>query len=388
MCVNAGGIFQTLYNVFSFIDAEDILCVAPHEQFVDNPPSPPFSLSYVTYKFEVIKCPKNRLAKYIGSAIDWLNYSFNAKLRSFRDIKRKIEGFNPDIVISCSNGTKGAFMHYKLISAARTKTIFPYFMDDWMYQSKLKWFGGDIHTVVKEILNTRSWLMISEELATILQARYNIIPQSLLIVHNPVDLSDAPKITPLKKKSEYKLAYAGALWPMHFDSFCLIAACLHQLKEKISVKLIWYTSLDFWKWRKTELEPFGVLYGGNIPYNEIHNTLSQADALLVCSSFSKDWYTHSRASVQTKITDYLKARRLIISCGPDYSANHNFLKKHQCGICIETINPIDVMSQMQNILNHIEDYQYMINNGWQLLEKEYTLEKVHKKVKLFLSYKL
>jgi glycosyltransferase involved in cell wall biosynthesis len=386
MCADAGGIYQTLYNVFSFLDPVNLLCVTPLDQFENHPPAEIFLPCYVTYNFELLTIPKNRLAKYVGPFVNWFNYSYSQNVDRFKSIKKKITSFDPDVIISCSNGTRGVFMHYKLLDGINVKdNVIPYFMDDWMYQSNLKWQGGQIHSLVKKLLENPYWLMISRELSDILKNRYHISPQKVLAVHNPVNLLDAPALSPLAKKQEYTLAYAGALWQMHFDSFCIIAKAVHAIQSVIKINLIWYTTPDFWEWRKAKLEPLGVQYGGSIPYSNIHNVLSEADALILCSSFSSEWITHSKGSIQTKITDYLKSRKLIISCGPTYSANHNFIKEHDCGICIETESADLVESSLINILNNIEDYQYKIDNGWKVLEKEFTFKAVHDKVNEFIA---
>ena len=384
MCADAGGIYQTLYNLFSFLNPDEILCVTCDKQFKAFPPTEPFLARYITYKFEAIETPNNRLGKYIKPFAEWFNYSFNNKVSNFKDIRQSIKDFAPDIVISCSNGPKGIFMHYKLLDGLNITSVIPYFMDDWMYKLKLRWVGGEITSMVKKLLDNQSWLMISNELSDLLKERYKAHPKRLLTVHNPVDLSNAPAATPLIKKQQYTIAYAGALWQMHFDSFKVMAESVNQLTGEISATLIVYTSINFWNWRKAELEPLGVVYGGNIAYKDIHNKLAQADALLVCSSFSEDWINHTKGSVQTKITDYLKARRPIISCGPSYSANHSFLKEHHCGICIESNDVNIVETELQSILSNIEKYKILINNGWELLEKEYTFAKVHEKLKQFL----
>jgi glycosyltransferase involved in cell wall biosynthesis len=238
--------------------------------------------------------------------------------------------------------------------------------------------------LVKRILSNRSWLMISNELCSLLRERYGLAPQRLLIVQNPVDLSNTARVAPIIRKNEYTLAYAGALWPMHFDSFKIIAESVFQLKKKININLILYSRKQFWDWRRAELEIFDVAYGGDIPYKNIHEKLAQADALVLTSSFLREFSSHTKGSVQTKITDYLKSQRLIISCGPTYSANHNFLRKNNCGICIETNDMLLVTEKLDIILQGIDEYQPLITNGWNLLEREYTFPKVHKKLKEFL----
>jgi glycosyltransferase involved in cell wall biosynthesis len=386
MCANGGGISQTLYNVFSFIEVENILCIAPAWQLLASPPTEPFSSRYITYRFEIIKSPKNRLGKFITPFADWFNYSFNQLFRRFSKIKKQIIAFNPDVVVSCSHGPVGVFMHFKLLNGLKIKKIIPYFMDDWMYQLKLKWVGGDIHNSIRKLLAAnKSWLMISYELAKILEDKYKVTPGDLLELHNPVDLSNAPNVLPVVKKDTYTLAYAGALWPMHYDSFKVVAASVKQLSAKRNVNLILYSPVGFWTRYKEDLEPLNVSYGGSIPYKEIHEKLARADGLILVSSFRKEFYSHSKGSLQTKMTDYLKAKRLIISCGPEYSANHNFLKKHKCGVRIETNDVEAVAHQLDEILDHIEDHQQTVSNGWDLLVNEFTFSKVHKKFKEFVA---
>lgn len=385
MNCNGGGLSQTLYNLFSFSQPQNILCVSLDSEIKNVTLTEPYTNRYIGYHFDIIPITRNRYSKYINPLITRFNFSYNYNFRNFKKTKQQIAAFKPDVVISCSNGPVGVFMHAKLVEGLNAK-VFPYFMDDWMYGTKLKWIGGEIHQSVKAMLRaSESWLMISTELAEILTQRYDVKPKSLLVVHNPVDLSDAPEVELVNNKNAYTLAYAGALWPMHYDSFYLIAKSVNLLKNKRDIKLIVYTSESFWNWRKDELEPLGVLYGGSIPYKEIHQTICKADALILASSFLEKYYSHSKGSVQTKITDYLKSKRLIISCGPNYSANHNFLKKYNCGVCIESDDVSEVAAKLDNILNNIVEYQNLVLNGWEVLEKEFTFSNVHKKLVKFIS---
>lgn len=386
MCADAGGLSQTLYNIFSFSSTENILCITSESAFKGLPSTSHFYNRYLTYRFEIIPVPRNRLARFIMPVADWFNYHYNHYFGNFSRLKKRILDFKPDAVVSCSNGPVGLFMHHKLLDGLNIKKVFPFFMDDWMNQSRWKFLDKWIFNWMKKILSQNpSWLMISEDLANIFSERYGVRPKRLLEIHNPVDLFNAPDAEPVHKKAEYTLAYAGSLWQMHFDSFYAVAKAMHYLNSKKKVNLVVYTSADFWNWRKTDLEPLGVIYGGNIPYKDIHQKLAQADALILSSSFTQEWITHSKGSLQTKVTDYLKSQRLIISCGPSYSANHNFLKKHACGVCIETEDSDAVSTHLENILDNIEDYQYMVNNGWEVLQKDFTFIKVHKKLTDFLS---
>ena len=284
--IDRGGISQTLYNLFSFIAPEDIMCVGSQHELEVFPASEPFANRYIAYQFEKIFVRGNRFSKYINPFIRWFNFSYNWNISNFKNIKKQIDDFNADVVISCPNGPVGVLMHNKLTKGITAKKVFPYFMDDWMYNMKFDWLGGELHQSIKEMLsNSKSWIMISNDLSDILKERYQTQPENVLEVHNPINLDDAPKSTLLTQKDEYTFAYAGSLWPMHFDSFFIVAQSIKKLKATRRVKLIVYTSDDFWNWRKGDLEPLDVVYGGNIPYNEIHKKLNEADVLILVSSF-------------------------------------------------------------------------------------------------------
>ena len=383
---NAGGIGQTLYNIFSFCNPEDILCVSPQFDITVFPPSVPFQNRYVGYRFEVIKLRNNRLTKWLKPAIDYINFTLN-RFRTFTRLKQQILEFQPDIIVSCPNGAVGVMMHHKLLKDFKGK-VFPYFMDDWMYNVHTKWVGGSVYNSIKRMLaENGNWLMISNELTGILTERYKVAADKVLCIHNPVKLENAPVNYSLISKEKYRIAYAGALWPMHYDGFYAIAKAVNILNTTVrkEIELVVYTGQQYWQWRKDELLPLGVQYGGSIPYSDIHARLNEADFLIVTSSFSDELTTHSRGSVQTKITDYLKSRRLIVSCGPEYSANHSFLRKHNCGYCITTNLPEKIAQELEHLANNICDYQYMVTNGWELLENNFTFEIIHRKLIDFLQ---
>ena len=384
MSENAGGISQTLANVFSFIEPNNILCVTPAQEIKDYPPIDKFKDRYVSYKYEFINLPGNRFTEKISPFIGWINNSINS-LRPFFEIKKCIRKFNPDIIISCPNGIRGIVVHNNLLKKNVYKVVIPYFMDDWMFKSDVQWINGSLHEVIGSILRQNlGWLMVSNELANLLSERYSTKPNSLLIVHNPVDLSDAPEPV-VNRDGIIRLAYAGALWDMHMDALCLVAQAVRQLKDSLTVELIVYTPKHFWEWRGAVLEEFGVVYGGSLLYKDVHQKLSEADALVLVASFKEDLLTHTKASLQTKVTDYLKCRKLVISFGPKYAANNNFIKAHNCGVCIESDSVDVIKNQLNDVLRHIDTYESQINNGWDLLVNELSKPLVHKKVSIFFN---
>jgi hypothetical protein len=77
----------------------------------------------------------------------------------------------------------------------------------------------------------------------------------------------------------------------------------------------------------------------------LHERLREHDLLLVASSFRADQAQISRASLQTKVTDYMLAGRPILACGPSYAASNLFLRQHDCALFAEDPAPdaIDVV---------------------------------------------
>lgn len=385
MNVNDKGFSQTLYNVFAFIPPENILCITSKSAFKKHPPSSPFTFRYITYKYKLLNFPYNRFTKNLSVCFDWLNYKFNKFFRSFKNIQAEIIKFNPDVIVLAPNGVENIFLYPKLRQAFKTEKVFPYFMDDWMPQHNSTW-ADKVDDYVKLILsNHGNWLMISESLADILSARYQIIPKRVLEIHNPVELKYEPLIPVYEEKDQYTFVYAGSLWAMHFDALLIICRAINILTKTKNLKLLIYTAENHWEWRKKDLKFEFVEYGGNIPYENIQDKLSLADCLIITASFSEKWYTHTKGSVQTKLTDYMKAARLIISCAPGYAANNKFLKKYCCGICIETTDEVKAAEIIDDIINNMKFQTAYIKNGVQALKENFTFQKVHQKLKHFLS---
>ncbi|RYX87466.1 hypothetical protein EON73_01340 [bacterium] len=387
MALNEGGINQTLYNLFSFIKPENFLGItevdAKSLQKIGS--TEPYTNRYRSYRFNFIQIPSNRLFKHLRPFIDRINF-FIFQQNSYKKLKQEIILFAPDVIISCSNTAAGILMHNKLLNNNTIEApVIPYFMDDWMYKSNLNYIGKTVEQIIRQMLqNNKNWMMISKELEVILAKRYQAKPGNVLHIRNPVDLTDAPADCIYQKNNLFTIAYAGALWPMHFDSFLVFAKAVQELTVSYKIQIVLYTQKSQWDWRKSELEPLNVIYGGHVPYSQIHHKLNQADALLITASFSEENYTHSKASLQTKITDYCKSKRLIISCAPSYSANNNFIKKNNCGICIETNDVENIAYQLSNIIANMDANQSYVTNAWNTLHN-FSKKVVHQQIEDFLQ---
>lgn len=387
MALNEGGINQTLYNLFCFIKPENFLGITEVDikSLRKIGSTEPYTNRYRSYKLNQIYLPLNRFTQFLLPIINRVNF-YIYQHSKYQKLKKEIASFAPDVIISCSNTSSGILMHHKLLdNNTISAPVIPYFMDDWMYKNKPIYIGKLVHDIISSMLQKNTnWMMIGEELKNILTERYQAKPENVLYIRNPVDLSDAPEDSIYHKNNPFTIAYAGALWPMHFDSFYTFAKAVKLLSAKQNIQLLLYTQESQWNWRKAELEPLGVVYGGHLPYHQVHKKLNQADALLITASFSKENYTHSKASLQTKITDYCKSKRLIISCGPSYTANNIFIKDNNCGICIETNKEEGIVTQLTEVIANMEEYQSCVSNAWNTLHN-FSKETVHQKIKDFLN---
>lgn len=384
LSINAGGIAQTLCNIFSFIDVNNLLCISPSENVKSYPPDKKFADCYVTYNYDFLRLPPNRVTQFLLPLVNRIFFYYNY-YRSFKSIRNKVFEFRPDIIVVCPNEFKSLVTYKKFIKGVSCPVL-PYFMDDWMSQSNQEtWNYRKVHFAVEEILSiTHRWIMISKELENIIKERYAIKSSATLIAHNPVDISNAPELV-IRNSGVTRLAYAGSLWDMHFDALLVLAEAVSLLSKKIKIELIVYTSQNNWDWREKELTRLNIKYGGFVAYKHIHQILSESDALVVVSSFSNKLVTHTKASLQTKVTDYLKCRKPVISVGPPYSVNHSFLKRHNCGVCIES-NQVDIVAEeLHAIVSNLDKYEVQVQNGWHLLVSELSKDVVQDKVYKFLA---
>jgi glycosyltransferase involved in cell wall biosynthesis len=390
MALNEGGINQTLYNVFSFIKPENFMGVSFFsEEYLQKLGSTgPYISRYKRFKYNGIKLPNVKFARNLNPFVEWINYSIAqcTNNKHNENLVEEIKAFNPDVIVPCINSTIGILMYHKLFKHNKFEgTIVPYFMDDWMNNNTFKWLNGSIQDTIKEMLQKNQyWIMIGKELSEILMVRYQTSPQRVLYIRNPVDLSTAPEPKQYVKNKVFTIAYAGALWPMHYDGFLAFAKAVNLIStQENQIKIVAYTQDYHWNHRKADLEPLGVQYGGHLPYSKIHESLNKADALLITSSFQKQNYNHSKASLQTKITDYCLSRSLIISVGPVYSANNNFIKENECGVCIESNDEKLISLKLKEIIENIDDYPKYVTNAFESL-KDFTKEKTQSKLSDFL----
>jgi glycosyltransferase involved in cell wall biosynthesis len=379
------GINRTLFNLFEDYPSDRFMLYAPDRSLKNDPTASIFQANIASFPEQFFPYQRNRLGFLFNPLFTILNYQLIdwLPLASYQ----KITDFSPEVILICPNGSLGLLMGYKLIQYFDVPFLI-YFMDDWVKLNHTRWLTGNVQSICHFILQKAAgWLMISPQLERELAERYKIKPQRSLIVHNPVDLSNKtfPDFTP-QSRDNFRVIYAGAIWPMHYDAVAVVAEAIYELRrDGVDIELVFHTPANFWNAYQENWEKWEVTYGSLIPYKELHHYLQKADLLLVASSFSPENSYATRCSVQTKLTDYMASGRPILACGPSYSACNQFVKSWNCGLVCET----DIVDEIKEILlkqmQNITELNNFAKNGFEVLQNNFTTQIVSSKLYGFIQ---
>jgi len=370
------GANRTLLNLFDSYQAKNLMLFTPENFLKSQPTAPPFDRQVVSAPSDYLPTLKNRIGVLINR---WIQV-INLQLLDWLPIpnQKKLEMFAPEVILICPITPWGLLMGHKLTQHFQCPSLI-YMMDDWLANVNYQWFSSNIHTVAKQLLqNTAGWLMISEQLKENLLQRYEVIPARSLIVHNPVDLSGKPNPADLpERQGRFRVAYAGSIFFIHYDALAAVAEAIFNLRrEGYDIELVLYTDESFWFQYQQQWQKWQVAYGGFIPYDQLYDCLVQADLLLIASSFLPENAAVIRSSLLTKLTDYMAIGRPVLSCGPDYSACSQFIKKWGCGIVCESNQIQDIQQSCQEQINNRQPNQELAIKAFNIVKNNFDKHKV------------
>jgi len=282
---------------------------------------------------------------------------------------KALQKLNPEVVIICPTTPASLILGYKVVQRLNCPYLI-YIMDDWLAKVNTIWLSSSVQQYAKQVLQKADgWLMISDQLKCDLQERYQVVPPTSLIVHNPVDLASLPAPDFSIHHGTFKIIYAGSIWVMHYDAVAIVAETVFQLRnEGHDIEFILHTPSPFWQQYQDFWESRQVVNGGMIPYDDLHLYLQKGDLLLVASSFLPEYAHITRSSVQTKITDYMASGRPILAYGPGYSACNQFVKIHQCGLICETSQVSSLKSFLIKAKQNYNDHQSLGHQAYRILQ--------------------
>lgn len=382
---NATGLNRTLFNLLEDYPMDRFMLYAPKEGLNNNPPALPFG-KHVTSFSPVISLPwRNRIKAWLSPLILRFNLQMIDLLPNVPNIT-KIFSFSPEIILICPDTHIALVIGYKLAHSLNVPFLV-YMMDDWVAVNHQRWFTGSTQACIQRLLNdTNGLIVISSQLERILSERYAVNPIRSLVAHNPVNLTakEPPNFKP-NKQATFRIAYAGSIWGMHYDSVALIAKAVFELrKEDYNIELILHTQDQFWTMHHEFWESHEVVQGGLIPYDELYFYLQKADLLLVAASFLTQYAHMTASSIQTKITDYMAAGRPILSCGPKDGACNKFIREWKCGLVIETNDLSNVKADLLLHMRNRQENQELAKRAYQVLLNHFAKERVNQKLYQFI----
>lgn len=378
-----GGLIQTLYNLFDNYPPEKLYAlVFDYQNLTDGN----------SLNCRQIKLEETPIKAFTSGALSRFNSfisKLNATLREVLGVKIDKNKLPPNGLILVCTSNINKLHAAKIIHKKYNYPMLTYFMDDWVAETRLDWWGGNVDELAKFILdNSLGRLMISETLNDTLNRRYSLQPKPTYIVHNPVTVAaEFQKPRPIAERKSVKIIYAGSIWDMHLDALVLVANAVEILNEKPGKKheLVIYAHPSFWENNKLKLDKKGVTFAGFVSYDELEHKLHDAALLLVASSFLKRFEAFSRSSVQTKLTDYMKMGIPVLSVGPNYGACNNFVKKWECGYVWANQNSDRLADYLKALQNDDATFQFFAKNAYSAAKSHFSKTVVQQNLYKFIS---
>jgi glycosyltransferase involved in cell wall biosynthesis len=379
------GINRTLYNLLEGYPPDRLMLYTADQSVKNEPTAPRFQRNVVTFPERFFPYLTNRLGTWLNPILERCNYQLIEWLSLAN--YQQIADFSPEMILICPNTPLGLVIGHKVTQHFDIPFLI-YFMDDWVAQANTSWLSGDVQSICSYILQKAAGcLMISQQLEQDLAKRYKLEPKRSLIVHNPVDLAQKTPPNFINHVGDtFRVAYAGAIWPMHYDAIASVAEAIHQLRSNgLNIELVLYTPQSFWNLYQENWQNWEVKYGSLIPYEELNQYLQQADLLLVASSFLPEHAHVTRSSVQTKLTDYMASGRAILACGPSYAACNQFVKHWKCGLVCDTQQVAQIKELLLNQIQNPDEIEMLGKNAFAVVHENFEAGKVRSNLYSFIQ---
>lgn len=368
-----GGINRTLHNLFSHYPKDRFLLIAPRHE-CNARDDKAMKVEFLAPYDSPIPQIKTRVAKYLSGAIAKTNRALLG--RGWGVPFDAIEGFKPDILLVSSSLLETIIVGNTIADRTGLPTAF-YLMDDLRDLEQQWWPGGTGKSAIEHLLRrSRGRLYISEELASVYNERYSLDSAHDHIVHNPVTVEMNLDSMPLARR-RFTIGYAGSIWPMHQDAIELCAEAIGILRQKeVDIELALYTSRDFWNSVESDWAPLGVTFRGFVPYESLQKELRTCDLLLAPASFRPEYEHLSRASIQTKLTDYMASGRAILSLGPTGSAAHSFVTRYNCGIALNESTAESLAVRLESLITERPQFDALGQAGYKAAASHFSQQSV------------
>ncbi len=372
------GAGRTLVNLFSRYPADRLLAISASAEAG-------FCMEHGARVLAAAPGVPGRVAKALRPRVGHVDAAWVAwrPLRGRHDVSR----FAPELVLAVPTHAVGVALAERCRVRAAAAPVVTYLMDDWLA------FEPGVSTVFdtrrrgRQLLrDSAGWLSISPYLLDSTRA-FAGVDRPSQVVHNPVALTSAePAALAAPRTGRFRVAYAGSVWPMHFDAVAAVAQSVQRLRRAgADVEFVLFTDRFFWGRHAADWRRWEVTDGGLVPYAELGAALGGCDLLLVASSFDPAQAHMSRSSIQTKVTDYLAAGRPILACGPSDAASNRFLRDHDCARFAEDPAPAAIDGALRASLDARADGPTLARRAYEVAQRDHEIVSVTDRLHAFLA---
>jgi hypothetical protein len=286
--------------------------------------------------------------------------------------RAEIRRFAPQLVVAVPTNALGVALSERCRAFAPLVT---YLMDDWLANEPGIPIAFDTRRRGQQLLrNSTAWLSISPYLLTSMR-EFAGMDKPAHLVHNAVPLSGSePAALVAPRTARFRVAYAGSVWPMHWDAVAAVAQSVQRLRAAgAEIEFVLFTDRFFWGRHEEDWRRWGVVDGGLVPYAQLGAALGGCDLLLVASSFDASQAHMSRSSIQTKVTDYMAAGRPILACGPHDAASNRFLAERACAYFAEDPAPAAIDAALGACLAARAEGPAVARHAWDVVRRDHEM---------------
>ena len=193
-------------------------------------------------------------------------------------------------------------------------------------------------------------IVVNEFLKTAYDSEYGVNSE---IIHNPVELDNYPGIRDSTiSESEIKIIYTGDVGEAHYDAFRNLIHVLNQRTKKRSIQLHIYTSRSESRLIKEHINGIHVTIHPHQHISAIPAIQQSADILFLPLSFNSVYPDFiMKTASPGKMGEFLAAGRPILAHVPKDSFVSWYLKKHCCGIVVDTKAENNLSSGVDLLIN-------------------------------------
>lgn len=228
------------------------------------------------------------------------------------------------------------------------------------------------------IRDARAVIVPNEGLRDIYARRYGVAPQ---IIRNPCEFFPPPDAAPpdtfhpppsCQAQSAPRLVYTGAIYEAHYDAFATLLRALERLGPK-GTRLHVYTTQSHETLRNHGIQGPVELHPPVTP-EEAFRLQCNADILYLPLAFRSAIPEVVATSLPLKFGEYLASGRPILCHAPPDSFAVEFVRRHECGVTVDTNDPAVLAATITNLLGDKALQQKICQRAVSLARREFSVE--------------